>query len=162
MSAAATYQSFSLRRIAAMVLRYWYLLRYSWPRIVDLIYWPTVQMLMWGFLQLYLTTQTGMLAQIGGAFIGAVLLWAITFPEVFEPTDADHMQHAVRAEVEQRAAGRGREQHRGPDQRATHRDRTVDVFVRKLREKVDRRAKQHTFIHTRYGVGYKLEAETKA
>src|SRR5918995_4361549 len=41
--------------------------------------------------------------------------------------------------------------------RATHRDRTVDVFVRKLREKVDRRATQHAFIHTRYGVGYKLE-----
>jgi DNA-binding response OmpR family regulator len=41
--------------------------------------------------------------------------------------------------------------------RATHRDRTVDVFVRKLREKVDRRAPEHAFIHTRYGVGYKLE-----
>src|SRR5215208_4734721 len=41
--------------------------------------------------------------------------------------------------------------------RATHRDRTVDVFVRKLREKVDNRAPTHTFLHTRYGVGYKLE-----
>ena len=45
--------------------------------------------------------------------------------------------------------------------RATHRDRTVDVFVRKLREKVDTRAPRHTFIHTRYGVGYKLEAVPK-
>jgi DNA-binding response OmpR family regulator len=33
--------------------------------------------------------------------------------------------------------------------------------VRKLREKIDRRAKDHTFIQTRYGVGYKLEPETK-
>jgi two-component system alkaline phosphatase synthesis response regulator PhoP len=41
--------------------------------------------------------------------------------------------------------------------RATHRDRTVDVFVRKLREKIDRRATGHAFIHTRYGVGYKLD-----
>jgi DNA-binding response OmpR family regulator len=41
--------------------------------------------------------------------------------------------------------------------RATHRDRTVDVFVRKLREKVDQRATRHSFIQTRYGVGYKLE-----
>jgi len=41
--------------------------------------------------------------------------------------------------------------------RATHRDRTVDVFVRKLREKIDDRAPRHTFLHTRYGVGYKLE-----
>jgi two-component system alkaline phosphatase synthesis response regulator PhoP len=45
--------------------------------------------------------------------------------------------------------------------RATHRDRTVDVFVRKLREKIDRRAMSHTFLQTRYGVGYKLEAEPK-
>ena len=42
--------------------------------------------------------------------------------------------------------------------RATHRDRTVAVFVRKLREKVDGRAPRHRFLHTRYGVGYKLEA----
>ena len=62
-----------------MVLRYWYLLRSSWPRIVDLIYWPAVQMLMWGFLQLYLVDQTSMAAQAGGAFIGAVLLWDILF-----------------------------------------------------------------------------------
>jgi DNA-binding response OmpR family regulator len=45
--------------------------------------------------------------------------------------------------------------------RETHRDRTVDVFVRKLREKVDRKARDHTFIQTRYGVGYKLEAQPK-
>jgi len=45
--------------------------------------------------------------------------------------------------------------------RESHRDRTVDVFVRRLREKIDRRASQHTFIQTRYGVGYKLEAVPK-
>jgi DNA-binding response OmpR family regulator len=45
--------------------------------------------------------------------------------------------------------------------RQTRRDRTVDVFVRKLREKVDRRAPRHDFIHTRYGVGYKFEPVAK-
>jgi DNA-binding response OmpR family regulator len=45
--------------------------------------------------------------------------------------------------------------------RETHRDRTVDVFVRKLREKIDKRSTDHTFIQTRYGVGYKLEAQPK-
>jgi DNA-binding response OmpR family regulator len=45
--------------------------------------------------------------------------------------------------------------------RETHRDRTVDVFVRKLREKIDKRSTDHTFIQTRYGVGYKLEALPK-
>ena len=45
--------------------------------------------------------------------------------------------------------------------REAHRDRTVDVFVRRLRDKIDRRAPTHTFIHTRYGVGYRLEPELK-
>jgi len=43
----------------------------------------------------------------------------------------------------------------------TYRDRTVDVFVRKLREKIDRRAPRHTFIQTRYGVGYRFEPVPK-
>ena len=46
--------------------------------------------------------------------------------------------------------------------RASHRDRTVDVFVRKLREKVDNHASRHTFLQTRYGVGYKVDPEPKA
>jgi DNA-binding response OmpR family regulator len=45
--------------------------------------------------------------------------------------------------------------------RETHRDRTVDVYVRKLRAKIDRRAPRHAFIHTRHGVGYMLEPESK-
>ena len=44
--------------------------------------------------------------------------------------------------------------------RETHRDRTVDVFV-KLREKLDKHASKHTFIQTRYGVGYKFEPVEK-
>jgi DNA-binding response OmpR family regulator len=45
--------------------------------------------------------------------------------------------------------------------RETHRDRTVDVFVKKLREKLDNHASKHTFIQTRYGVGYKFEPVEK-
>jgi DNA-binding response OmpR family regulator len=45
--------------------------------------------------------------------------------------------------------------------RETHRDRTVDVFVRRLRQKLDRLEPKHSFIQTRFGVGYKLEAEPK-
>ena len=45
--------------------------------------------------------------------------------------------------------------------REMHRDRTVDVFVRRLRDKIDRRAPRHTFIQTRYGVGYRFEPVAK-
>jgi ABC-2 type transport system permease protein len=70
---------FSANRVTAMVRRYWYLLRSSWPRILDLIYWPAVQMLMWGFLQLYVSQNGGLFARTAGVFIGAVLLWDILF-----------------------------------------------------------------------------------
>ncbi len=43
----------------------------------------------------------------------------------------------------------------------TYRDRTVDVCVRKLRQKVDRSASTHTFVQTRFGVGYRLEPVPK-
>jgi ABC-2 type transport system permease protein len=69
----------SLQRVAAMMLRYWYLLRSSWPRLLDLVYWPTVQMVTWGFLQYYITSNAGFFARAGGTFIGAVLLWDILF-----------------------------------------------------------------------------------
>ena len=69
----------SPNRIAAMVLRYGYLLRSSWPRLLDLIYWPAVQLLMWGFLQLYIAQNAGFFARAGGTFVGAVLLWDILF-----------------------------------------------------------------------------------
>src|SRR5579864_6332289 len=71
--------AFSPRRIAAMMLRYWYLLRSSWPRLVDLIYWPTVQMITWGFIQIYVMQNASFFARAGGTLIGAVLLWDILF-----------------------------------------------------------------------------------
>ncbi len=45
--------------------------------------------------------------------------------------------------------------------RQTRRDRTVDVFVRKLRDKIEARGARHTFIQTRYGVGYKFDPAPK-
>jgi DNA-binding response OmpR family regulator len=63
----------------------------------------------------------------------------------------EHGRVVSREELMQRIWGR----------RQRYRDRTVDVFVRKLRDKIDRRAPDHVFIHTRHGVGYKLEAQPK-
>jgi ABC-2 type transport system permease protein len=79
MTGGDTGMNFSRNRVAAMVRRYWYLLRSSWPRILDLIYWPAVQMLMWGFLQVYISQNAGFFARAGGVFIGSVLLWDILF-----------------------------------------------------------------------------------
>jgi len=61
------------------VKRYMYLLRSSGVRLVELIYWPFLQMLTWGFLQKYLAGTTSPLAQAAGVLIGSMLLWDILF-----------------------------------------------------------------------------------
>jgi len=69
----------TVRRVAAMVLRYTYLLRTSWPRIIELAYWPTVQMIMWGFMTQFLAGRTSYVAQAFGILLSAVLLWDVLF-----------------------------------------------------------------------------------
>jgi ABC-2 type transport system permease protein len=66
-------------RIAAMILRYWYLLKSSWPRLLELMYWPALQIVTWGFLQSYIAQNAGFFARAGGTFIGAIILWDILF-----------------------------------------------------------------------------------
>ncbi len=70
----------SAGRIAAMVLRHWYLLTSSWPRVLELVYWPTVQVTLWGFITLYLAEAGGgPLRQAAALFLSAVLLWDTFF-----------------------------------------------------------------------------------
>jgi ABC-2 type transport system permease protein len=71
--------NFSPRRVGALVLRYWYLLRSSWPRMLELVYWPLVQVLTWGLIQIYLGQHSGFFATAGATLIGAMLLWEILF-----------------------------------------------------------------------------------
>ncbi len=69
----------TLRRIYAMILRYWYLLRGSWPRLLELAYWPTIQMILWGLITRHLLTSSEWVAQAAGVLIAAVLLWDVLF-----------------------------------------------------------------------------------
>ena len=67
----------SFRRIGAMVRRHWYVTLASGPRVAELIFWPLVSMLTWGFLQTYLARTTSLAAHAAGLFVGGVLLWDI-------------------------------------------------------------------------------------
>jgi ABC-2 type transport system permease protein len=69
----------SLRRVSALVLRHLYLLRKSWPRLVSLVYYPTVTMVLWAFVTLHLAPTNSFLKDAPGFFIGAVLLWDVLF-----------------------------------------------------------------------------------
>ena len=79
MSIAQTGIPAALTRIGAMVRRHWYLVAGSWPRIFDLVYWPTVQILLWGFIQTYLQAQGGTAAHVLGTLLGAAMLWDVFF-----------------------------------------------------------------------------------
>ena len=79
----------SMTRIGALVLRHMYLLRSSWPRLLELAYWPMVQLLTWGFLQNFIGQSIagqsaagapgrGLLIA-GGTLIGSMLLWDTMF-----------------------------------------------------------------------------------
>lgn len=70
---------FSPRRIGAMALRYLYLLRSSWIRIVELAYWPVMQMIMWGFMTEFLLRSDSQILRASGMLIAAVLLWDVMF-----------------------------------------------------------------------------------
>ena len=68
----------------------------------------------------------------------------------------------VLASEQGRALTRDQLQQRVWGTRTGHRDRTVDVCVRKLRDKIDRRSTTHTYIQTHYGVGYRFDPLEKA
>ena len=70
---------FSTQRILAMVLRHVYLMRKSWPRLLELAYYPSVQMILWAFIAQFLAPMSSAIAQAPGLLIAAVLLWDILF-----------------------------------------------------------------------------------
>jgi ABC-2 type transport system permease protein len=79
MSASGSAFALAPHRVGAMVLRYLYLLRSSWTRLLELIYWPAVQLFVWGFLQFYIAQNSGFFARVSGVFIAGVLMWDVLF-----------------------------------------------------------------------------------
>lgn len=65
----------SLQRIKGMLLRYFYILRQSPPRVIEIMYWPTMQMILWGFVGQFFTAVTNPTYYAVGIFLGAILLW---------------------------------------------------------------------------------------
>ncbi|MBO0710266.1 MAG: ABC transporter permease [Acetobacteraceae bacterium] len=67
-----------LRRVWGLMYRHLTLYRRSWPRLLELAYWPTLQMCIWGFTAAYLMGRAGsgvlFAAQV---LLGGVLLWEV-------------------------------------------------------------------------------------
>jgi ABC-2 type transport system permease protein len=67
----------SFGRLGAMLSRHFYLFRGSWTRVFDLMYWPFLQVVIWGFITLFLNQHSNWFAQAAGLLIGSVLLWDV-------------------------------------------------------------------------------------
>jgi ABC-2 type transport system permease protein len=68
----------SARRIWGMLYRHLALYRHSWPRVLELAYWPVLQMCIWGFTARFLMARMGSGAALAGAtLLGGVLLWEV-------------------------------------------------------------------------------------
>jgi ABC-2 type transport system permease protein len=68
----------SFRRIWGLMYRHLALYRRSWPRLVELAYWPVLGMCIWGFTATFVTGRIG----AGGTFVlstllGGMLLWEV-------------------------------------------------------------------------------------
>jgi ABC-2 type transport system permease protein len=69
-----------LRRVWGLMYRHLALYRRSWPRLLELAYWPVLQMCIWGFTATFITQRMGANAAVvaGAALLGGVLLWEVT------------------------------------------------------------------------------------
>ena len=67
----------ALRRIWGLMYRHLALYRRSWPRLLELMYWPVLQMCIWGFTSAFLTARMGGAAVAAGMLLGGVLLWEV-------------------------------------------------------------------------------------
>lgn len=67
------------KRVFAIFLRQAYLYRRSFPRLLEVFYWPTMDILLWGFVSIYLQKSTTGLPRFVAFFLGALILWDILF-----------------------------------------------------------------------------------
>ncbi len=69
----------NINRMYGLFLRHFYLITRSFPRILDLIYWPTIQITLWGFISNFFASHS---TYYNGA-IGVILSCAILYDFLF-------------------------------------------------------------------------------
>ncbi len=70
----------SLHVVYAFLLRYLFLYTRNWIRIIELIFWPLMELLVWGSLTVFLNGKAGgQVPQFVTYLIGGVIFWDILF-----------------------------------------------------------------------------------
>ncbi|WP_447972969.1 ABC transporter permease [Nitrospira sp. Kam-Ns4a] len=68
-----------LHRIVALITRHVYLYRRSLARLMEIFYWPFLDLVVWGFITVYLMRFQGTLPGVVTFFLGALILWDVLF-----------------------------------------------------------------------------------
>ena len=66
-------------RIFALIARHLYLYRRSFPRLLEIFYWPLLDLVVWGFITVYLAQEGKGLHGAVTFFLGALIFWDILF-----------------------------------------------------------------------------------
>ena len=66
-------------KIYGLSLRHIYLIRSSFPRILDLIYWPSIQVFLWGFIGKFFTLDSSLYSNTVGVILTAAILYDFLF-----------------------------------------------------------------------------------
>jgi ABC-2 type transport system permease protein len=66
-------------KIFALSLRHIFLIKGSFPRILDLIYWPTIQIFLWGFISKFFTLSSSYFENTVGIILSAAILYDFLF-----------------------------------------------------------------------------------
>lgn len=69
----------NIGRINALILRHLYLYQRSFARLLEIIYWPFVDLVVWGFITIYLAKEGKGLHGAVTFFLGALILWDVLF-----------------------------------------------------------------------------------
>tara|TARA_B100001121_G_scaffold205741_1_gene180028 strand:- start:20 stop:811 length:792 start_codon:yes stop_codon:yes gene_type:complete len=69
----------NFNKIFALSLRHIYLIKGSFPRILDLIYWPTIQIFLWGFISKFFTLSSSYYENTVGIILSAAILYDFLF-----------------------------------------------------------------------------------
>lgn len=67
------------QRVYGMVLRHFYLWRRSWVRVLETAYWPTMNMVLWGFIAKFFSANSSLVAQVPALLVSGLLLWEVLF-----------------------------------------------------------------------------------
>ena len=66
-------------RMYALSIRHFYLIKSSFPRILDLIYWPTIQIILWGFISQFFTMYSDYYNNTVGVILSCAILYDFLF-----------------------------------------------------------------------------------